>query len=92
MLKNIQQILKGGLPVFHFSPFWKILRGKILYYIEHSFPLYITPSVTSSGILYNRQMAEGTEPKWMTDKWVANLTAVPFQMVVMDGWLLWKKL
>ena len=41
--------------------FWKILRGKILYYI-HSFPLYLTPSVTSSGILYNRQMAEGTEP------------------------------
>lgn len=42
------------------SLFRKILR-EILYYI-HSFPSYITPSVTSSGILYNRQLAEGTEP------------------------------
>ena len=26
------------------------------------FCVYLTPSVTSSGILYNSQLAEGTEP------------------------------
>ena len=56
MLKNVYQSstsLQESINLF-----WKILRGKIMYI----FCAYLTPSVTSSGILYNRQMAEGTEP------------------------------